>query len=81
MTTVRIIPEPGELKKIAKELFALADDPRDVEYVSWPQASFKVSEELGARFVASRETAPVEDAPVEPVKRKPGRPKKVQEED
>lgn len=84
MTTVTILPEPENLKSIAKELLALAVDPKDVNYVMWPEPGFEVPEELAARFVAAREGAepdkPVEVPVEEPVKPKKavGRPKKIQ---
>lgn len=79
-----IIPEHGELKKIAQQLLALADNPKDVDYVMWPEPGFRVPEELAGKFVAFREGSDkseaevpaTEQAPAEPVKRKPGRPKK-----
>lgn len=84
-----IVPENGELKKIAQQLLSLADNPKDVDYVMWPEPGFRVPEELAGRFVALRksletpkadvpavEGASADEAPVEPVKRKPGRPKK-----
>ena len=93
MTTVTIVPEPGNLKTIARELLDLAVKPSDVNYVMWPEPGFEVPEELAARFVAARpdtdvepeETPQVEQTPapaeveeVKPVKRSPGRPKKIQ---
>lgn len=89
MTTVLISPVPNtqdEVRKLAKELLALTDQPTQVEYVMWPEPGFRIPEELHARFVHSRKDTgsepegaeQVEDKP-EPVKRKPGRPKKVQE--
>lgn len=82
MDTVIIHPVPAtELKNLAKELLALADNPRDVEYVMWPEPGFRVPEDLATKFVAGRGTAveqteqatEVEEVPV---RRKPGRPKK-----
>lgn len=96
MDTVIVFPEPGNLKKIARELTDLADRPLDVEYVMWPEPGFRISQELYAKFSAARgdevrpdveeveeaeETVEVTEAAEEPVKRKPGRPKKVQEGD
>lgn len=79
-----IVPEHGELKKIAQQLLALADDRKDVDYVMWPEPGFRVPVELAEKFVEFRDkskaevpAAPeVEEAPAEPVKRKPGRPRK-----
>ena len=93
MDTVIIHPEPAsELKNLAKELLALADKGSDVEYIMWPESGFRIPEELFAKFVAGRAknhpvpepTEPVVEATepeevTEPVKRKPGRPKKIQE--
>lgn len=78
MGTVTIVPEHGELKKIAQQLLALADDRKDVDYVMWPEPGFRVPEELANKFVALRKEVPATEAeaPVEPVRRKPGRPKK-----
>lgn len=82
MTTVTIVPEPGNLKVIAKELLALADDSRDVNYVMWPEPGFQVPESLAAKFVAARqgETVTEGDVVEEPVRPKKavGRPKKIQ---
>lgn len=87
---ILIFPEPGNVKVIARLLLDLADKPLDVEYVLWPQEGFRVSEELALKFEAQftellpegsepiSESVPVADAvrEDEPVKRKPGRPKK-----
>ncbi len=94
MTTVIISPVPNtqdEVRKLAKELLALTDQATAVEYVMWPEPGFRIPEELHAKFVHSRKGSDddpdlvvevtgaelVEETP-EPVKRKPGRPKKVQ---
>lgn len=84
--TVIIHPEPPENQKaMAKELLELADNFRDVEYVMWPEPGFRVPEDLFAKFLKARtstsgsEPEPEADEPKvesEPVKRKPGRPKK-----
>ena len=84
MDTLNIYPEPGNLKKIAKQLLEMADKASDVEYIMWPEQGFRVPVELGDRFVALSVTEEVPTAPEvveseEPVKRKPGRPKKIQE--
>jgi hypothetical protein len=87
-----IVPEPGNAKKIAQELLALADNFRDVDYVMWPEPGFRVPEALAAKFVAAHkdggdvksevpaaeQVAEVSAAVEGPVKRKPGRPKKIQ---
>lgn len=91
--TVIIVPEPGELKSVAKDLLSLADSNMHVEYVMWPETGFRVPDYLADRFVKLRRERSVPAEPVvpeiqaeaeaevtsEPVKRKPGRPKKVQE--
>lgn len=84
--TVIIHPEPPENQKaMAQELLALADDFRDVEYVMWPEPGFRIPDELFAKFLKARtpKSEPVAEVPEpeaaaesEPVKRKPGRPKK-----
>lgn len=81
-----IVPEPENVKAIARKLLDLADRPLSVEYVMWPEVGFRVPEELAARFVeawetpeASGEQVPAETPEAEPVKRKPGRPKKIVE--
>ena len=90
MTTVLIFPEPGNTKKIAKALLALADKASDVEFVLWPAEGFRVPEELALAFEGtftevakigepvgeSFQVADVVTETAEPVKRKPGRPKK-----
>lgn len=85
-----IFPEPGNVKVIARLLLDLADKPQDVEYVLWPAEGFRVGEDLLLKFEAQflyplaegkepiSESVPVADVvrEDEPVKRKPGRPKK-----
>lgn len=94
MTTVIIHPEPPQdMKSLILELLALADKRSDVEYVMWPEPGLRVPEELFDKFATARtKTAKVKDVAVdvpadvvedvkvtEPVRRKPGRPKKIQE--
>lgn len=80
------------MKSLILELLALADKRSDVEYVMWPEPGLRVPEELFDKFAAARtKTAKVEevaadvpadaveDKVTEPVRRKPGRPKKIQE--
>ena len=79
---VLIFPEPGMTKLIARKLLDLTDNPTEVEFVLWPQEGFRVPEELALKFEADFNPVkdfegPVEATEVEePVKRKPGRPKK-----
>ena len=42
MDVVIITPEPGMHKEIGQQLLGLADNPRDVQWVTWPQAGFAV---------------------------------------
>lgn len=92
MDTVIVFPEPRErVKEMARELLDLADNGLQVEFVTWPEQGFRIPEDLYVKYVQHREAlaAPQsesEQAPVVeqendevPVKRKPGRPKKVQE--
>lgn len=44
--TVIVHPEDGWLKAVAQELLALAEHPRDVEYVMWPKPGFRVPVDL-----------------------------------
>lgn len=76
--TVLIFPEPGNTKKIARTLLDLADKASDVEFVLWPQEGFRVPEELALKFEGLFEPEVAEQVTEveEPVKRKPGRPKK-----
>lgn len=80
------VPE-SELKNLAKELLGLAKVATDVEYVMWPEPGFRVPDYLAEAFVAGRSEVPAPEVvpspevaedkeDVEPVRRKPGRPKK-----
>lgn len=62
---VVVTPEPGQHARIGKALLALADDPRDVGWVTYPVAGFAVPEELFARFEAEgfAATEPAEPSP------------------
>lgn len=95
MTTVIVHPEPPQdMKSLIQELLDLADKATDVEYVMWPEPGLRIPEALFDKFAELRTSKPketpsveeevladvVEDVEVtEPVKRKPGRPKKIQE--
>lgn len=85
-----IVPEPENVKAIAKRLLDLADNPMMVEYVMWPEPGFRVPEDLAEKFtkswdqpkaevLATPESTESPDAESEPAKRKPGRPKKIVE--
>ena len=52
MDVVIITPEPGKDKEIGQRLLALADSPRDVQWVTWPAAGFSVPLDLFAKFDA-----------------------------
>lgn len=93
MTTVIVHPEPPQdMKSLIVELLVLADRATDVEYVMWPEPGLRVPEELFDKFASARTKAvkakepakevqadQVEDEVTKPVKRAPGRPKKIQE--
>lgn len=86
---------PQDMKSLIQELLGLADRATDVEYVMWPEPGLRVPEELFDRFANMRTSKPpksedslpvpedeLPDVPVEvtePARRKPGRPKKIQE--
>lgn len=74
LVDVIITPEDGNAKQIGRKLLALAADPREVQWVTWPTAGFSVSQELFALFDAdSQETA--DDAEETPKRRR--RPRKT----
>ncbi len=52
MDVVIISPEPGKQKEIGQRLLALADSPRDVQWVTWPAAGYSVPLELFVKFDA-----------------------------
>lgn len=51
MDVVIISPEPGREKEIGQQLLALADHPRDVQWVTWPSpGGYSIPLELYAKF-------------------------------
>jgi hypothetical protein len=58
---VIITPEKGKAKEIGQQLLALADNPRDVQWVTWPAAGFSVPVELFAKFDADEPEAAEEE--------------------
>jgi len=75
-TTVTVYPEPGNFPAVARGLLAAADHPRDVVYVSSPQAGFIVPQEVFERFEADQPRLDEGQAPAEPTRRRVGRPRK-----
>jgi len=73
---VTVYPEPGKFREIAKALLAVADEPRQVQSVTWPQAGFMVPEHVFDRFEAARTDQGDPPEQTGPVKRRPGRPRK-----
>lgn len=69
-----ISPEPGKVKEIGKRLLQLAETPRDVQWVTWPQAGYSVPLELFQRFDADGDEP--EAAEEETPKKRRGRPRK-----
>lgn len=61
MDSVVITPEKGKAKEIGQKLLALADNPRDVQWVTWPAAGFSVPMELFARFDADGDEPEAEE--------------------
>lgn len=61
MDSVVITPEKGKAKEIGQKLLELADNPRDVQWVTWPAAGFSVPMELFARFDADGDEPEVEE--------------------
>ena len=52
-----VTPESGNAKEIGQRLLALADHPRDVQWVTWPApGGFSVPLELFAKFDAEGDT-------------------------
>lgn len=45
-----ITPEPGRHREIGQLLFALADDPKDITWVTYPHSGFQVPESLFQAF-------------------------------
>lgn len=62
MDVVIISPEAGKLKEIGKRLLELAEHPRDVQWVTWPQAGFQVPLELFTKFDTDGEDEEVAEA-------------------
>jgi len=80
---VIIVPEPGKLKEIGQQLLALADSPGDVQWVSWPQAGYRVPAELAGKLKDVRDNYSADsvdqgDTVAEPPRRR-GRPRKTVE--
>ena len=74
-----VIPEEGELTRIAKELLAVAEHPYEVQAVSHPHRAFRVPEDLFDRFqAAQREDAEESVASDVPQQKRRGRPRKQQ---
>jgi hypothetical protein len=78
---VTVYPEPGNFPAVARGLLEAADHPRDVSYVSSPQAGFIVPLEVFERFEAAApsldEQAPQQAQAEQPPKRRPGRTRKA----
>lgn len=53
MDVVIITPEPGRHKVVGQQLLALADDPRDVQWVTWPVAGYSIPMDLFSLFVVA----------------------------
>ena len=72
---VIITPEPGKQKEIGQRLLALAGSPRDVQWVTWPQAGYSIPLELFVKFDADdiEESEKLAD---EQPRRRRGRPRK-----
>jgi hypothetical protein len=67
---VIITPEPGKTKEIGQRLLALADHPRDVQWVTWPAAGYSIPLELFSRFDADGEEPEGAEAEAEAPKRR-----------
>jgi hypothetical protein len=80
---VIISPEPGRQKEIGRQLLELADNPRQVQWVTWPQAGYSVPLELFARFDATfaDEESEAEEAAESTPRRRRGRPRKEESTD
>jgi hypothetical protein len=87
MAVMTIFPEQSEIKEVAKLLLQLADTPRDVTTTLDPTIGFTIPLWLYELFVETWDLrfAPVTEPEVlaedgkevvEPVKRKPGRPRR-----
>ena len=77
---VIIEPDKGMAPEIGRKLLELAEHPRDVQWVSWPNAGFQVPEELAVKLAKTRPLPQAEaeqvDPDVEPAPKKRGRPRK-----
>lgn len=77
MDRVIIVPDKGMAGEIGRQLLAMADSPKDVGWVSWPEAGFHVPKSLADRFhLANQVEASVDQPTDQPVKRR-GRPPKA----
>lgn len=76
---VIITPEPGMHKEIGQKLLALADHPRDVQWVTYPETGYSVPLELFQKFDAAGDEP--EAAEEETPKRRRGRPRKEESTD
>lgn len=65
MDVVIITPEPGRAKEIGQKLLALADNPNQVHWVTYPETGFQIPLELFAKFDADDqdETEPETETP------------------
>lgn len=52
-----ITPEPGRAKEIGQRLLAMAENPRDVQWVTWPKAGYSIPLELFVQFAAEADNA------------------------
>ena len=52
MESVIISPEKEKLKEIGQQLLELADNPSQVQWVTWPKAGYSIPLELFMRFDA-----------------------------
>lgn len=73
---VIITPEPGMHKEIGQRLLALAENPRDVQWVTWPQAGYSIPLELFVAFSKEAEPAETVGEDEEQPKRRRGRPRR-----
>lgn len=67
-----ITPEKGKAKEIGQKLLALAEHPRQVQWVTWPSAGFSIPMELFAKFDADGEdeVAPAAEQSAPPKRRR-----------
>jgi len=71
MDVVIISPEPGKVKEIGQQLLALAEHPRDVQWVTWPSpGGFSVPLELFVRFDTDGEDSEAAEAEATPKRRR-----------